>query len=85
MKQETIEKLCCPFDKSDLDLKIITRDSERNVIEGYFTCNNCRRVYPIVRGLPIMNPDEYREFDLEKPLYQKWGLKGREDFRILDK
>lgn len=85
MKPETIEKLCCPFDKSDLALEIVTRDPEGNIIEGYFTCQDCNRVYPIVRGLPIMNPDEYREFHLEKPLYQKWGLKGSEDFRLLDK
>jgi uncharacterized protein YbaR (Trm112 family) len=71
MKIETIEKLCCPFDKAELELTIITKDLEGNIIEGYLFCKECKRIYPIVSGIPIMSPDEYREFKLEQPLLER--------------
>jgi uncharacterized protein len=79
MRIETINKLCCPFDKGDLDLTTITKDLTGNIVEGWLSCNACQRIYPIVKGIPIMSPDEYREFKLEQPLYEKWQshLKGK--------
>ena len=71
MKIETIKKLCCPFDKAELELTIITKDLEGNIIEGYLFCKECKRIYPIVSGIPIMSPDEYREFKLEQPLLER--------------
>ncbi len=86
MRPETIEKLCCPFDKADLSLTPITKDVEGKVLEGFFVCNACKRIYPIVKGIPIMSPDEYREFKLEQPLLEKWqihlGDKKIENFRL---
>lgn len=74
MKLKTItEKLCCPFDKKDLNLTVITKDMEDNVIEGILSCNHCQRVYPIISGIPIMSPDEYRNFKLEKPVLERWS------------
>ena len=88
MKASTINKLCCPFDKEDLKLTVISKDIDENIIEGFLTCASCNRIYPMVKGIPIMNPDEYREFKLEQPLLEKWApyLKGKEikDFRLLD-
>lgn len=83
MKPETIAKLCCPFDKADLELTTISQDVEGDVLEGYFHCTSCNRVYPIVSGIPIMSPDEYREFKLEQPLLERW-TKGEvsETFRL---
>lgn len=73
MKLSTIlNKLCCPFDKGDLKLEIITQDLNETILEGILSCANCKRVYPILKGIPIMNPDEYREFDLEKPMLERW-------------
>lgn len=87
MRIETINKLCCPFDKADLELTTVSKDVEGNVLEGYFVCTNCKRIYPIVKGIPIMNPDEYRENHLEQPLLEKWQkqLKGNtvENFRLV--
>ena len=87
MRTSTINKLCCPFDKGDLELTVITKDLEENILEGFFNCQNCKRIYPIIKGIPIMNPDEYREFQLEQPLLDKWApyLKGKkiENFRLL--
>lgn len=90
MKYQTIkDKLCCPFDKSDLTLDPITMEEEtQNVIEGILTCDSCRRIYPIISGIPIMNPDEYREESLENPLLDKWqkmlGEKSINNFRLTE-
>jgi uncharacterized protein YbaR (Trm112 family) len=81
MRIETIKKLCCPFDKSDLMLSIITKDEQDNILEGILSCAACNRVYPIVSGIPIMSPDEYRDFKLEQPMLEKWGkfLNGKQE------
>lgn len=88
MKLKTIEKLCCPFDKSDVQLTTITKDISENILEGFLTCEKCKRIYPIVKGIPIMNPDEYREPALEKPLLEQWKkhLKGKsvENFKLIE-
>jgi len=86
MKITTINKLCCPFDKADLALQIFAQDLEQNILEGLLTCKTCERYYPIVKGIPIMSPDEYREFKLEQPLIDNWKnhLQGKktENFRL---
>ena len=89
MKLETIEKLCCPFDKHDLDLKIILKDEKENILEGWLNCPSCTRIYPIIKGIPIMNPDEYRDAHLEQPVLDRWQnqLEGKkiEKFRLIEK
>ncbi|MBB4806379.1 uncharacterized protein YbaR (Trm112 family) [Chryseobacterium defluvii] len=87
MRIKTIEKLCCPFDRSDLELTIISKDVTENITEGLLICTCCNRVYPIMRGIPVMSPDEYREFKLEKPILERWQkyLNGKkvENFRLI--
>lgn len=89
MRIETIEKLCCPFDKKDLALEIIGKDINNNILEGVLTCSHCSRYYPIVKGVPIMSPDEYREKQLEAPLVEKWmpelADNNNRDFKLLKK
>ncbi len=72
MRLETVQKLCCPFDKADLHFRPITMASENRVVEGVLLCTHCDRVYPIVSGIPIMSPDEYRDFSLEQPVLERW-------------
>ena len=88
MRKETINKLCCPFDKGDIELTSITTDVNENVLEGFFTCETCDRIYPIIKGIPIMNPDEYREFKLEQPVLERYRphLKGKniEKFKLVE-
>ncbi|KQR71144.1 Trm112 family protein [Pedobacter sp. Leaf176] len=74
MKLNTIAKLCCPFDKQDLQLQILTQDIDQNVIEGILSCGSCKRNYPIIYGVPIMSPDEYRQIALEQPVVDRWKL-----------
>jgi uncharacterized protein YbaR (Trm112 family) len=87
MRQSTIDKLCCPFDKADLELQVIAKDFDENIIEGILTCKTCNRYYPIVKGVPIMSPDEYREQQLEQPMLENWKEhlqdKQVESFRLL--
>lgn len=89
MRKSTIEKLCCPFDKMDLELNIVLQDTQNNILEGWLFCKECSRSYPIVRGVPIMNPDEYRELSLERPLFERWQkqLQGKkfDNFRLTKK
>lgn len=89
MKIETINKLCCPFDKSDLALTVIGQHVDGNVTEGFLVCRTCHRLYPIVKGIPIMNPDEYREPELEKPVLERWQkhLEGRtlKGFKLVER
>lgn len=87
MKQALLKKLCCPFDKKDLDVKIFVKDTEDVIVEGMLTCSHCKRYYPIVYGVPIMSPDEYREPRLESPILERWENKLTdvqvEGFRLL--
>ncbi len=88
MKIKTIKKLCCPFDKADLTLTEITKDLNENIIEGFFVCSSCQRLYPIISGIPIMSPDEYREFQLEQPVLERWekylGGSTFSNFRLVE-
>ncbi|GAA4914487.1 Trm112 family protein [Mucilaginibacter defluvii] len=79
MKINTINKLCCPFDKQDLQLKILAQDTGKNVIEGLLSCKCCSRVYPIVYGVPIMAPDEYRQIQVEQPIIERWRIEYKLD------
>ncbi len=87
MRIETIDKLCCPFDKTDLSLTIVGQRPDGNVTEGFLVCQECRRLYPIVKGVPIMNPDEYREPELERPMLDRWrgqlGNRTVEGFKLV--
>lgn len=73
MTRDLLDKMCCPFDKKELAIEII-KEGGVEIIEGILTCGHCNRYFPIVYGIPIMTPDEYREKSLELPMLQKWGL-----------
>ena len=72
MTPSLMHKLCCPFDKHDLELKVFAKDMQQNITEGLLTCTHCKRYFPIVYGVPIMPPDEYREPALEAPILKNW-------------
>ncbi|WDF57373.1 Trm112 family protein [Mucilaginibacter sp. KACC 22063] len=84
MKLTTIAKLCCPFDKHNLQLKTLAHDVEQNVIDGILTCTECKRNYPIIYGVPIMAPDEYRQIALEQLVIDRWKIAyGIEPLKLL--
>ncbi|WP_266202632.1 Trm112 family protein [Pontibacter kalidii] len=78
MNASLLNKLCCPIDKHDLNIQIFVKDENGEIKEGLLTCPACRRYYPVVYGIPIMTPDEYREKALEEPILKKWGLELEE-------
>ncbi|ODS81625.1 MAG: hypothetical protein ABS46_10930 [Cytophagaceae bacterium SCN 52-12] len=72
MKASLMNKLCCPFDKHDLDLKVFVKNEAGDILEGLLTCVKCKRYFPIIYGIPVMTPDEYREKALEQPIVRRW-------------
>lgn len=86
MKLNTIAKLCCPFDKQNLQLQVLAQNLDQNIIEGILSCNTCNRNYPIIYGVPIMAPDEYRQIKLEQPVIERWKLEyGLDPVHLLPK
>ena len=73
MRKALLDKMCCPFDKQDLQVTIISEIDEE-IHEGIMLCPDCKRYFPIIYGIPIMTPDEYRQKGLEAPVMEKWGL-----------
>lgn len=74
MTKELLDKLCCPIDKHDLEINIISEGEDDEILEGLLTCSQCDRYFPVIYGIPILIPDEYREESMEKPLLRKWGF-----------
>jgi len=52
--------VCCPVDKSELELEATERDGEE-VLEGTLTCTECGEEYPIDDGIPNLLPPDMRE------------------------
>lgn len=73
MTQETLKKVCCPFDHQTLSLAFIRKENQGRILEGLLHCTTCKRLYPIIHSIPIMSPDAYREFDLERPILERWS------------
>ncbi len=78
MTKELLEKLCCPIDKHDLEMNIFNESKDGEILEGLLTCPECTRYFPVIYGIPILIPDEYRDESLEKPLLKKWGFELKE-------
>lgn len=74
MTESFAEKLCCPMDKHDLNIRVFVKHENGEIIEALLTCPECNRYYPVIYGIPIMTPDEYRDKSIEAPTLKKWGL-----------
>ena len=53
MKQSTVQMLCCPLCKGELELQIETKSNE-NIAEGSMVCHDCKNKYLIHNGIPRM-------------------------------
>ena len=60
MKESLMDILCCPLDKSELELEIIREDDEE-ILEGRLVCTECGETYPIEDGIPNLLPPDMRE------------------------
>ncbi len=86
MKKSLAEKLCCPIDKNDLEMTIISQNDEGEVIEALLSCSECKRYYPVIYGVPIMTPDEYRDKKIEASTLKRWEkLIGEPVSKILER
>jgi uncharacterized protein YbaR (Trm112 family) len=60
MKESLMDVLCCPLDKSDLELEVVREDDEE-ILEGRLVCTDCGEVYPIEDGIPNLLPPDMRD------------------------
>jgi uncharacterized protein YbaR (Trm112 family) len=47
MKEDLMDVICCPLDKHDLDLEVIRRGEDDEILEGRLVCTECGEEYPI--------------------------------------
>ena len=55
-----MDVLCCPLDKSELELEVI-RENDEEVLEGRLVCSDCGEEYPIEDGIPNLLPPDMRD------------------------
>jgi len=60
MNEDLLDIICCPLDKSTLDLDVQDR-VEGEIITGTLTCTECGETYPIEDGIPNLLPPDMRE------------------------
>lgn len=75
MKPPLADKLCCPIDRHDLEMEVFLEHENGEILEALLTCPECNRYFPVIYGIPILIPDEYRDRSMEEPLLQKWGYR----------
>ncbi len=60
MKESLLDIVCCPVDKSELELEDAERD-EGEVVDGRLVCTECGEAYPVEDGIPNLLPPDMRE------------------------
>lgn len=81
MTRSMFNKLCCPVDQHDLEIQVVTEDEEGEILEALMSCPECGRYFPVIYGIPILIPDEYRDEEMEQPLLEQWGYQLEESPR----
>jgi len=66
-----LDILVCPIDKSDLELRVFA-ESNDEIMEGVLICSRCKRLYPIIKGIPVLLPDELRDKSVEQEFFNRW-------------
>lgn len=60
MNEDLLDIVCCPLDKSELELDVQDR-TDGEIITGTLTCTECGETYPIDDGIPNLLPPDMRE------------------------
>jgi uncharacterized protein YbaR (Trm112 family) len=60
MDEDLMDILCCPLDKSELELAVDDREGEE-VVTGTLTCTECDTTYPIEDSIPNLLPPDMRD------------------------
>lgn len=71
MRRWLLDVLVCPIDKSTLQLRVFV-ESQDEIVEGVLICSTCKRLYPIIRGIPVLLPDELRDRAMEQEFFNRW-------------
>jgi len=62
MKVSTLDILCCPVCKGDLEITVLEKtelkSGEEDIIEGSLRCAKCNVEYLISEGIPNLLPKE---------------------------
>ena len=60
MKRKLMDILACPVCKGTLQLTV-TKEDDREIVEGSLTCEACSETYPIEDTIPNLLPPELRD------------------------
>jgi uncharacterized protein YbaR (Trm112 family) len=60
MRRSLMDILCCPICKGDLVLSV-TKEDEKEILEGGLLCAACKVNYPITEGIPNLLPQSPQE------------------------
>lgn len=60
MRESLMDIICCPVDKSTLELSVTEKEGEE-IIAGELECTECGESYPIEDGIPNLLPPDMRE------------------------
>lgn len=55
MKKDMLDILCCPTCKGELKINI-KKEEKDEIIQGFFTCKQCKTKYTIEDGIPNLLP-----------------------------
>lgn len=72
MTKTLFNRLACPIDKSAPLRITIFRVAKEDVEEGLLECPECNRYFPIIGGIPVMTPDEFRDASMEALFLERW-------------
>ncbi len=59
MKRETLDIICCPVCKGDLELKV-EKEENGEIVKGKLICKKCEVTYEIEDGIPNLLPKSSR-------------------------
>ncbi|MFN4336440.1 MAG: methytransferase partner Trm112 [Candidatus Nitrosocaldus sp.] len=71
LRRWLLDILVCPIDKSTLQLRVFD-EHEDEIMEGVLICSSCKRLYPIIKGIPVLLPDELRDKKIEEEFFTRW-------------
>ncbi|MFW6017355.1 MAG: methytransferase partner Trm112 [Halapricum sp.] len=60
MNEDLLDIVCCPLDKSELELDVQDHD-DGEIVTGTLTCVECGETYPIEDGIPNLLPPDMRD------------------------
>lgn len=58
MNDRILDLIVCPECRGDLQLENFSGRNFENIVDGVLTCNECKREYPVIEGIPRLLPDK---------------------------